>query len=488
MPIASLPSQYGIGTLGKAAHDFVDFLEEAGQHYWQVLPLGPTSYGDSPYQSFSAFAGNPYFIDLDMLIDEGLLKKHEVSAYDWGNSPTTIDYTQIFENRFTALRKAFARSKHIQSVEYEVFLQKHNLWLDDYASYMLLKEYFGWKSWQEWPDEYRLRDLGLLAKTVQDNPEDFDFWRFCQFKFYAQWAALKLHAQKANVLIIGDIPIYVALDSADVWANPHLFDLDANLRPNNVAGVPPDYFSATGQLWGNPLYLWEHMAKNNFEWWRSRIHFTALLYDIIRIDHFIGILRYYSIPANADSAINGKYLPGPGYALLAAINAAKGKTQIIAEDLGVLTYDVVKMRKRAGYPGMKVLQFAFNSGPKNDYLPTHYEKNAVVYGGTHDNETLAGYFACEKRKILRFAKEYLGIKHSKQLVGAVIRAGYASCANTVLFQLQDLLELGAEARMNTPSTLGGNWQWRLLPDQLSAKLAKQLLQMVITYDRGSAKK
>ena len=487
MPVASLPSPYGIGTFGKAAYDFADFLEESGQRYWQVLPLGPTSYGDSPYQSFSAFAGNPYFIDLDMLISEGLLKKREISSRNWGSLPDTVDYAQIFSNRFIVLRKAFARSEHLKSDEYATFLQEHSPWLDDYAAYMALKEHFEWKSWQEWPDDYRLRKQKPLAALLHKLAGELDFWRFCQFKFYGQWTKLKAHAEKAGILIIGDIPIYVALDSADVWANPALFDLDKDLRPNNVAGVPPDYFSATGQLWGNPLYLWEHMAENDFAWWRRRIRFTAILYDIIRIDHFIGISRYYSIPADAESAIKGKYLPGPGDALLTAINEAKGTKQIIAEDLGVLTREVVAMRKRAGYPGMKVLQFAFGSGEKNDYLPTHYEQNTVVYGGTHDNETLVGYFDREKRRTLRFAREYLGVSQNRQLVRAVIRAAYSSCADTVIFQMQDLLELDNAARINTPSTLGGNWQWRLLPNQLPATLTNQLLALTKIYDRGIPK-
>ena len=488
MPVASLPSSYGIGAFGRAAFDFVDFLGDAGQRYWQVLPLGPTSYGDSPYQSFSAFAGNPYFIDLDLLIAEGLLKKREVSSRKWGENPACVDYAQIFENSFIILRKAFERSAHIETEAYKTFLSENHFWLDDYAAYMTLKEHFLWDSWQEWPREYRLRKPKILAKFIRENALGLDFWRFCQYKFYEQWNSLRAYAEKAGVSIIGDIPIYVALDSADVWAKPQLFDLDSDLRPNNVAGVPPDYFSATGQLWGNPLYLWESMAADDFFWWRQRIHFTARLYDIIRIDHFIGISRYYSIPANAESAVVGVYLPGPGDALLAAINEAKGTKQIIAEDLGVLTKNVVALRKRAGYPGMKVLQFAFDSGAKNECLPMHYEKNTVVYGGTHDNETLAGYFAREKRKNLRFAREYLGVNQNKQLVGAVIRAGLASCADTVIYQLQDLLELGAEARINTPSTLGGNWEWRLLPEQLTGDLSKKLLQLTTIYDRGRVQK
>jgi 4-alpha-glucanotransferase len=483
MPVASLPSPYGIGAFGKASFDFIDFLREAGQSYWQVLPLCPTSYGDSPYQSFSAFAGNPYFIDLDLLIEEGLLTKREVSSVKWGGEPGGVDYAAVFKSRFTVLRKAFSRSKHPDSAGYGAFLRENAFWIEDYAAYMAVKERFGWRSWQEWPEEIRLRKPRAMKKLLQELAGQLAFWRFCQFKFFRQWGAVKAYAAKAGIAVIGDIPIYVALDSADVWMHPELFDLDSALRPRNVAGVPPDYFSATGQLWGNPLYRWDRMGADGFAWWRERIRFTARLYDVIRIDHFIGVARYYAIPAGAETAMTGEYLPGPGERLLEAVNSALGGKRIIAEDLGALTPQVVSLRLRSGYPGMKVLQFAFDSGAGNEYLPTHYERNTVVYGGTHDNETLAGYFSRQKRKTLKFARDYLGVKRTSQILPALIRSGYASCADTVIFQLQDLLALGNEARINTPSTLGGNWLWRLLPGQLPEGLAQRLLGLTEVYDR-----
>jgi len=482
MPVSSLPGVHGIGTFGRAAYDFVDFLEQAGQSYWQVLPLGPTGYGDSPYQSFSAFAGNPYFIDLELLVEEGLLDKRDIPQ-DWGENPCDIDYACIFRQRFPVLRRAYARSGHKSTPEYAEFLKINAFWLNDYADYMAIKEHYGWKGWQEWPAEIRRRQPGPLADLREMLASEADFWRFCQFKFYEQWGRLKAYANKAGIEIIGDIPIYAALDSADVWANPELFELDEDLNPIHVAGVPPDYFSKTGQLWGNPLYRWDVMRESGYAWWRERMRFTMMLYDIVRIDHFIGIVRYYAIPASEESAVAGYYREGPGESLIAAIGEAVGDKKIIAEDLGALTHEVESLRRRGGYPGMKVLQFAFESDGKNTHLPSHYEQNTVVYGGTHDNETLTGYFARQERETLHFARDYLGVKQDGELACAVIRAGYQSCANTVIHQLQDLLSLGNEARINTPSTLGTNWRWRLLPGQLSGELAVKLRHMAVLYDR-----
>ncbi|MCL2068711.1 MAG: 4-alpha-glucanotransferase, partial [Oscillospiraceae bacterium] len=440
LPAASLPSPYGIGTFGRAAYDFIDFLRAAGQRCWQVLPLGPTSYGDSPYQSFSAFAGNPYFIDLDLLAEEKLLQKREIPR-KWGNDPADIDYARIFGARFAVLHKAFMRSGHKSTPEYDAFLAANAYWVNDYAEYMAVKEHFGWKSWQDWPAEIRRREKAPLSALLRKLAVEADFWRFCQFKFYEQWGRLKEYANASGIEIIGDIPIYVAFDSADVWANPHLFELDGELNPTHVAGVPPDYFSKTGQLWGNPLYRWDVMRGDGFAWWRERIRFTTILYNIVRIDHFIGIVRYYAIPAAADTAVAGHYREGPGEALIAAINEAAAGKKIIAEDLGVLTPKVERLRRKTGYPGMKILQFAFDSGGANTHLPGYYEQNTVVYGGTHDNETLTGYFARQNRKTLRFTREYLGVKRNREIVYAIIRLGYQSCANTAIYQLQDLLAL-----------------------------------------------
>ena len=485
MPVASLPSAYGIGTFGQAAYDFVDFLHAAGQRYWQVLPLGPTSYGDSPYQSFSAFAGNPYFIDLDLLVAEKLLTRRDIPR-KWGDSPDDIDYGRIFEARFPVLRKAFSRSTHKSAPDYADFLQENAFWVNDYAEYMAVKEHFGWKGWQNWPREIRRREKKPLTALLRKLAVEADFWRFCQFKFYEQWGRLKAYANESGVEIIGDIPIYVAFDSADVWANPHLFELDGELNPTHVAGVPPDYFSKTGQLWGNPLYRWDIMQADNFAWWRERMRFTTVLYDVVRIDHFIGIVRYYAIPAAEETAVAGHYREGPGEALIAAISEAalaSGGKKIIAEDLGVLTRKVENLRRKSGYPGMKILQFAFDSGGANMHLPGYYEQNSVVYGGTHDNETLSGYFSRQNRKTLRFTREYLGVKRGREIVAAIVRLGYQSCANTAIYQLQDLLMLGNEARINTPSTLGQNWRWRLLPGQITPALENTLRKMTITFNR-----
>lgn len=481
LPIFALPSPYGIGTFGKEAYRFVDFLSGSGVSYWQVLPIGPTSYGDSPYQSFSAFAGNPYFIDLDLLIEEGLLTSEEVSL-DWGDDPSRVDYAKLYKNRFQVLKKAFSRSHYFESPSYRGFCRE-NPWLEDYAFYMALKMSFHAASWLLWPEEVRRRDPQTLRKYRTLLSQEIEFWKFCQFCFFRQWTALKNYAHEKGIEIIGDLPIYVSLDSADVWAQPSLFCLDENLNPKEVAGVPPDAFSATGQLWGNPLYNWEKMKEDHFFWWQQRIKFSAGLFDIIRMDHFIGIIRYYAIPYGEKTAENGHWEKGPGKALLEAISPALGDSRLIAEDLGVVVPAVTRLRKSFGYPGMKVLQFAFDSTPKNPYLPDHYEQNCIVYCGTHDNETMSGFFAHQKPEILRFAKSYLGVHSRKELNWACIRAAYASTADLAVIQMQDLLSLGNEARMNYPSTISGNWCWRLKQGQLSSELSQKLWRYAELYDR-----
>lgn len=487
MPVASLPSPYGIGTFGKDAYAFVDFLQEAGQRYWQVLPLGPTSYGDSPYQSFSAFSGNPYFIDPDSLAEEGLLTGEEPSAYDWGEDPADVDYAKIYENRFKLLRSAFARSDHRKTPAYEEFCLKNDLWLDDYSQYMAVKRSFEGVEWLKWPEDIRLRRQPALDRYLEKLTEEIDFWKFCQYKFFQQWKKLKAYANARNIEIIGDIPIYVALDSADVWIHGDQFQLGEDRRPTKVAGVPPDMFSATGQLWGNPLYDWEKMEKEDFAWWKDRMAFSAKIYDVIRIDHFVGIAHYYSIPAEDTVATDGEWIIGPGEALIAAISGVMGDKRVIAEDLGIVIPQVNTMLRKSGYPGMKIMQFGFDSDSANPYLPCYYEKNTVIYGGTHDNETMAGYFSRQKRSLLRYARAYLNITNNKQIPWALIRAGYASAADTIIFQLQDLMGLGNEARINTPSTLGQNWRWRLLPGQLPKDLAARVHELAALYGRLSVK-
>lgn len=484
LPITSLPSPYGIGTFGRQAYKFVDFLVKAGQSYWQVLPLGPTSYGDSPYQSFSAFAGNPYFIDLDVLTADGLIKKSDYADIDWYDRPDSVNYAKIYEGRFGVLKKAFAASNIRADVDFQKFCEENDtLWLDDYSLYMSVKLDYGSSSWLDWPEEIRMAKPETISACREKYAEDMLFWKFCQYEFYKQWRALKAYANERGIQIIGDIPIYVSLDSADVWLHPELFLLDKRKLPTDVSGVPPDAFSKTGQLWGNPLYDWDKMAADDFLWWRKRMECCAGLYDVVRIDHFIGIVRYYAVPYGETTAMHGEWRKGPGRGLVSAVKAAMGGKKIIAEDLGCVVPAVTKLRVSAGFPGMKILEFAFDSGPDNTNLPCHFDKNCFVYGGTHDNETLRGYFAKRTRKELRFARNYLGVKKNSELAQACIRAGFASAADTAVFQMQDYLGLGNEARMNFPSTLGGNWLWRMTDDQMSEDLANGIRTLTEIYAR-----
>lgn len=483
LAVSSLPSPYGIGSFSKAAYDFVDFLRKSGQRYWQVLPLGPTSFGDSPYQSFSAFAGNPYFIDLDTLIQEGLLTAEEVQHTFWGEEIDQVDYSVLNKNRFPILKKAFLRSRHRNTDEYRDFCVKHSEWLEDYTLFMSIKDSLGGVSWQKWPDELRLRESQALDDARAALSEDTQFWKFCQFYFYRQWERLKDYANRKGILIIGDMPIYVALDSADVWANHKLFQLNDSRMPTRVAGVSPDMFSETGQLWGNPLYDWDEMELSDFSWWRRRMRLYSELYDIIRIDHFIGITHYYSIPAEDDTALNGEWLYGPGEKLIAAISGEIKGTQIIAEDLGPEVPSAIRLRKKAGYPGMKLYQMAFDTDGSNENLPGYYDKDTIVYGGTHDNDTIVGFMAGQKRRVLRFAREYLGVKTNKEILWAMIRTAYASSAAAVIFQMQDYLGLDSSARMNTPSTVGSNWKWRLEDGQITDELENKLKRFSDLYGR-----
>lgn len=487
LSITSLPSRYGIGTFGDEGYKFVDMLVKADQKYWQVLPLGPTSYGDSPYQSFSAFAGNPYMIDLDYLCKEGLLDPSEMGKYDWGSDEAHIDYAKIYESRFIVLRKAYEASNgnHKRTKKYKDFLNENEYWIDDYSLYMALKNHFDNKEWLAWDEDIRFREEKAVARYQKELKDDIDFWKFCQFKFYEQWNNLKKYANDNGIKIIGDIPLYVALDSSDVWVHGRLFELDERKNPINIAGVPPDNFSATGQRWGNPLYDWKAMEKEDFGWWRQRMSSSAKLYDIIRIDHFIGIVRYYAIPAQYDTAEYGVYKKGPGKKLTDVINEAVGDKQIIAEDLGVLIPAVTKLMDKNGYPGMKILQFGFGSGPSNEYLPHNYTKNnQVVYGGTHDNETLEGFYRGQDPKDLKYAMEYLNVNSVDELTEATIRLGYATNSNAAIFQVQDILKLDNSARMNEPSTLGKNWQWRLRPGEFNESHIGKLAMYTGVYGRG----
>ena len=460
LPISSLPSPYGIGTMGRDAYDFVDMLKRAGQKYWQVLPIGPTSFGDSPYQSFSAFAGNPYFIDLDTLIAEGLIKKEEVESYKWADSDDEIDYARIYRQRFEVLRKAFGRSEHKDSRDYVDFIEGNEQWIDDYALYMAIKADHNNREWLAWEPAIKKRKPEAMAAYREKLGEDVEFYKFLQFKFYEQWMPLKEYANRNGISIIGDIPIYVALDSADVWANTDQFQLSGSLAPAVVAGCPPDMFSSYGQKWGNPIYDWDVMEKDDFAWWKKRIAASAKLYDVIRIDHFIGIVRYYSIPANGEPK-DGYYRQGPGKKLIDAIDSAIGSSKVIAEDLGVVVPEVQKLVKESGYPGMKVLEFAFDGNTANEYLPHNHAKNYVAYIGTHDNDMLKSYISGQSEELQEYMMKYLMANSLDDVAEKMIHALYMSSADTVILQMQDILGKDNSARMNYPSTLGGNWKWRL---------------------------
>ena len=482
MPVSSLPSKYGIGTLGKAAYDFVDDLVRAGQKYWQVLPIGPTSFGDSPYQSFSTYAGNPYFIDLDLLIEEGLLQRQEVEMIRWYEKEDQVSYELLWEYRYSVLKAAFERSDHEKTKEYRDFMEREKDWISSYSLYMACKEHFGNREWLSWKKDIRDRKMEALISYQVMLEKEIRFWEFVQYKFWQQWDRLHAYANEKGIQIIGDIPIYVALDSADVWVHPEQFLLDENHEPTVVAGCPPDAFSDEGQKWGNPIYDWERMEREDFAWWKKRIRAAARCYDVIRIDHFIGIVRYYKIPVN-ESAKNGSFAWGPGLKLLKALDESIGEAKIIAEDLGVLVPEVGEVLQKSGYPGMKVLEFAFDGKRENPYLPHNYSKNCVVYGGTHDNDTLEGYYDMLSKENRAYAMAYCQVKRKKKLTDAIIRIGYASVANTVIFQMQDILKKNNNARMNYPSTIGTNWRWRMKSQEFTTKKQKRLAKLANIYGR-----
>ncbi len=484
LAVSSLPSPYGIGTLGKCAFEFIDQLKAAGQSYWQVLPVGPTSFGDSPYQSFSAFAGNPYFIDLDLLVEDGLLTREEISEYEWGEDPANVDYALLYRNRFPLLHKAYERSTHEDMAEFHKFQKKSAYWLEDYSLYMALKFYFDGKEWLQWEEGIRYRKKEAVKRYEELLQEEIGFWKFCQFYFFRQWKAVKSYANQKGIRIIGDIPLYVALDSADVWTHSDLFELDERRKPIHVAGVPPDCFSADGQRWGNPLYRWKKMEKDNFSWWYERMRANAKLYDVIRIDHFIGIVHYWSIPASCPTAVEGKWEKGPGKKLTKVIRKATRGADIIAEDLGIVSPEVRALINKTGWPGMKILEFAFDGDASNEYLPHRYPNaNCIVYGGTHDNQTLVGYYQNKSKKERKFLMRYLHIRHVEQIPRAMQRAAYASIADTVIFQMQDIFELDDRARMNEPSTVGKNWRWRMRPGEFLEPDIRRLRKYCRTYQR-----
>ncbi len=522
MPVSSLPSPYGIGTFGKDAYDFVTFIKECNHKYWQVLPLGPTTYGDSPYQSYSAFAGNPYFVDLDMLIEAGFLLKSEVISRDWGDGIVPVNvseddavngrfgtyrdgnigderyvsYEKIYNNRFDILRIAYNRFKAACAEskktlakglplykQFDNFVKDNADWLEDYALFMALKSHFNNVSWGEWETDIKFRKPEAMSRYEEQLSDDIGYWKFIQFEFYLQWNALKQYANSNGIEIIGDIPIYMGYDSVDVWANQGEFQLDENLTPIKVAGVPPDAFSDAGQKWGNPLYDYDKMEANGFSWWRKRMAASAKLYDVIRIDHFIGIVKYYTIPADMPDARQGEYRQGPGQKLLDVINESIGDKKIIAEDLGVEVPEVAKILKENGYPGMKVLEFAFGGDRKNPHLPYNYTQNLVCYGGTHDNETLLGFFEDRGDWELGYAYDYLDTRDKGRMVDQVFRAAYSSVAVLTVFAVQDILKLGNWARMNLPSSMGNNWKWRMQKGQLGQHELECMRYLASVFDR-----
>ena len=492
LAISSLPGKYGIGGFGKEAYDFVDFLAASGQHYWQILPLGPTSYGDSPYQSFSTFAGNPYFIDLNELIDQGLLKKAECDHTKLKTSDNYIDYGLLYEKRYPLLKKAYGRLTPERRQKVEKFVKKNNDWLPDYALFMALKDAHGGDSFMKWEDDLRQRDSDAIKAAGVEYEDEIGFYEWLQYEFYREWKRLKKYANKKGIEIIGDIPIYVAEDSSDVWSHPELFQMDEDGRPIAVAGCPPDAFSADGQLWGNPLYDWKYHKDTGYEWWIRRMKSCMKLYDVIRIDHFRGFDEYYSIPAGADTAKGGRWKKGPGKALFKAIKKELGKTPIIAEDLGFITDTVRKLVKDTGFPNMKVLEFAFDgrdsgssSDKTNDYLPFNYDKNCVVYTGTHDNETARGWLSSIQKAEYNELMDYMDCHSKKKDVIArkLVRTALASTADMCIIPMQDWLGLGNEARINTPSTLGENWKWRMSRDDISDALAEEIRELTVLYGR-----
>ncbi len=484
LPVSSLPSPYGIGTFGKAAYDFADFLKAAGQKYWQLLPLGPTSYGDSPYQSFSTYAGNPYFIDLDLLVEDKLLTKQEVAACEWGTNPRYVDYGKIYESRFPLLQKAKDRGWARDAAEVRAFEKENEGWLPDYALFMALKRHFGMKSWSDWPDESaRMHEKAALERWRGELREDVELFTYIQFLFFTQWSALKKYINGLGIRIIGDLPIYVAMDSADVWSEPKMFRLDERRVPTEVSGVPPDYFCEDGQLWGNPLYDYDAMERDGFGWWIRRVGGAQRLYDVIRIDHFRGFESFWAVPYGEETARNGEWIKGPGMKLVGTLTGWFPGLEFIAEDLGYATPEVSKLLADSKLPGMKVLEFAFDPNEPSDYLPHFYQENCVCYTGTHDNAPLEEWRETGDPDELAHTRKYLGLNDEEGFCRGMLRGGMGSVAKLFVAQMQDYLELGKYNRTNTPGTASGNWEWRMLPGEADDALAERIAEMTKMYAR-----
>ena len=488
MHITSLPGPYGVGTMGKHAFAFVDFLEKAGQSMWQILPLTPTGYGDSPYQSCSTFAGNHYLIDLEELIEMGLLKKEEVDPIDWCWSETKADFGRLYNNRLKVLRIAYNRFADTNE-EFAKFRAANDSWLPDFAMFMALKGKYQGKPWYEWDEGVKMRRGDAMARAWEELGEDCMFYCFVQYLFYKQWNALHAYAASKGIAIIGDVPIYVPLDSVEVWSNPEMFQLDETLTPKVIAGCPPDAFSADGQLWGNPIYDWEKMKNDGFKWWIRRLAAAGELYDVVRMDHFRGLEAYWSVPYGSATAKAGRWVKGPDMAFIEAVKKGLPELSMIAEDLGYLTQEVLDLRDNSGFPGMKVLEFAFDSREPSEYLPHTYTRNSVVYTGTHDNMTMRQWFETAAPEAVAYASEYMGLTEKEGLVLGTIRNAMVSVSDMCIIQMPDWLNLGGEARMNFPGTLSdANWTWRASSDMINGELAKKIFAMTKLYGRLTEEK
>lgn len=482
MHITSLPSSYGIGTMGKSAYQFVDFLAASGQMFWQILPIGPTSYGDSPYQSFSTYAGNPYMIDLDLLKDASYLEKVEYENVCVGEENTSVDYGILYEQRYQILRKSVERLWMKDSGLVEKFCEEQDFWIQEYALFMALKNENKGVSWQEWEEDLRARNVEALDKARIRLTEEIHFWEGVQYLFFMQWELLKAYAHEKGIQIIGDVPIYVALDSVDVWSNPQQFQLNKDtLEPIEIAGCPPDGFTEDGQLWGNPLFDWEYMDEDGYKWWIQRIKVQCSMFDVLRIDHFRGFDEYYAIPFGAETAKGGRWKKGPGIRIFNAIKAEIGEQKIIAEDLGFLTDSVRELLHATGYPGMKLLLFGFDTRDSGNYLPHSYIQNSIAYIGTHDNETVAEWIENAPKEDVEKAFKYLRLHEQEEYHWGFMRNLWASVSMITIVQMQDIL--GIKGRMNTPSTTGENWKWRVSESAFTEELSSRLRDELALYER-----
>ena len=481
--ISSLPSNYGIGTLGKEAYNFVDFLKEAGQSYWQILPIGPTSFGDSPYQSPSTYAGNPYFIDFELLCEDGILEEQDYERYDWGQDESKVDYEKIYESRFKVLRRAYENGFKRDYSKVSKFIDKNKHWVEDYALFMAIKGNFNMTAYTTWDLDIRLGKSKAIKDYKDELKNEINFYIYMQYLFYKQWNNLKKYANFNKINIIGDIPIYVAQDSVDTWSNPKIFDLSEEKIPINVAGCPPDAFTDDGQLWGNPVYNWEELKDQNYKWWMDRIKAATETYDVVRIDHFRGFASFYAITNGAENARKGKWLKANGSELFKKVKDEIPKAKIIAEDLGYLTEDVYKLMEQVGFPGMKILLFGFGNNGNSEFIPYRINKNSVSYIGTHDNDTFLGWLENANENEIELAKTYMNLTEEEGYNWGIIRTLYGTQSETTIVQMQDILGLDNRARMNLPSTVGGNWQWRLTREQCSKELAKKLYNLNKIFGR-----